>query len=64
MNAGRYIWFVALISAALVLVVDGQENPLAGKAAAVEEGASLFSCELLAVSRAQRERWSPLTEVV
>jgi hypothetical protein len=42
MKAGRYIWVVALISAALVLVVDGQENPVAGNPAAIQEGASLF----------------------
>jgi cytochrome c oxidase cbb3-type subunit 3 len=41
MKAGRYIWLVALISAA-VLVVDGQENPVAGNPAAITEGASLF----------------------
>ena len=42
MKAGRYISFVALISAALVLVVDGQENPVARNPAAIREGASLF----------------------
>jgi cytochrome c oxidase cbb3-type subunit 3 len=42
MKAGRYIWVVALISAAFVLVVDGQENPVAGNPAAIQEGASLF----------------------
>jgi cytochrome c oxidase cbb3-type subunit III len=42
MNAGRYIALVALISAALVLVVNGQENPVAGNPAAIQEGASLF----------------------
>ena len=42
MKAGRYISFVALISAALVLVVDGQENPAARNPAAIREGASLF----------------------
>jgi putative heme-binding domain-containing protein len=42
MNAGRYIGLVALISAALVLVVNGQENPVAGNPAAIREGASLF----------------------
>ncbi len=42
MKAGRYIWLVALISAAFVLVVDGQENPVAGNPAAIQEGASLF----------------------
>jgi hypothetical protein len=36
MNAGRYIAVVALISAALVLVVNGQENPVAGNPAAVQ----------------------------
>ncbi|MEA2540904.1 MAG: hypothetical protein QOH35_2270, partial [Acidobacteriaceae bacterium] len=30
MNAERYIGLVALIGAALVLVVNGQENPVAG----------------------------------
>jgi putative heme-binding domain-containing protein len=42
MNAGRYIGLVALIGAALVLVVSGQENPVAGNTAAIQEGASLF----------------------
>jgi cytochrome c oxidase cbb3-type subunit 3 len=42
MKAGRYIGLVALISAVFVLVVDGQENPLAGNPAAIQEGASLF----------------------
>ncbi len=42
MKAGKYIWVVALISAAFVLVVDGQENPVAGNPAAIREGASLF----------------------
>ncbi len=44
---GRYIGLVALISVALVLVVNGQENPVAGNPAAgnpaaIREGASLF----------------------
>jgi cytochrome c oxidase cbb3-type subunit 3 len=42
MNRGRYISFVTLISVALVLVVNGQENPAAGNPAAIQEGASLF----------------------
>jgi cytochrome c oxidase cbb3-type subunit III len=42
MNPGKYIAVVALIGAALVLVVNGQENPVAGNPAAVREGASLF----------------------
>jgi cytochrome c oxidase cbb3-type subunit 3 len=41
MRAGKYIWVVALTSAA-VLVVNGQENPVAGNPAAIQEGASLF----------------------
>ena len=39
---GRYIGLVALISVALVMVVNGQENPVAGNPAAIREGASLF----------------------
>ena len=39
---GRYIVLVALISVALVMVVNGQENPVAGNPAAIREGASLF----------------------
>src|SRR5580704_4860294 len=42
MKAGRYIWLVALISAAFVLAVEGQENPVAGNPAAIQEGTSLF----------------------
>jgi cytochrome c oxidase cbb3-type subunit 3 len=42
MKAGRYIGLIALITAAFVLVVEGQENPVAGNPAAIQEGASLF----------------------
>ena len=46
MKAGAFIWGVAVIAAAFVLVVEGQENavtnPVAGNPAAIQEGASLF----------------------
>jgi cytochrome c oxidase cbb3-type subunit III len=41
MKPGKYIRVVVLISAA-VLVAKGQENPVAGNPAAIQEGASLF----------------------
>ena len=42
MKTGQYIWVAALISAVFALVVEGQENPVAGNPAAIQEGASLF----------------------
>lgn len=42
MSAGKYIGLVALVSAALVLVAYGQQNPVAGNPSAIQEGASLF----------------------
>jgi cytochrome c oxidase cbb3-type subunit 3 len=46
MKAGAFIWGVAVIAAAFVLVVEGQENavtnPVTGNPAAIQEGASLF----------------------
>src|ERR1700677_7255 len=42
MKAGTYIWGAVLIIGAFVSVVEGQENPVAGNPAAIQEGASLF----------------------
>jgi mono/diheme cytochrome c family protein len=42
MKAGKYICVVALLSAAVVLAVEGQQNPVGGNPAAIQEGASLF----------------------
>jgi putative heme-binding domain-containing protein len=42
MKAGRYIWVAVLFSGIFVSVVQGQENPVAGNPAAIQEGSSLF----------------------